>query len=99
MNECKSQKILFALGLLEYHRQLIYGLKAVCWKGGSTRGSNIRRVHFQMRLRTNNLAGKTHARKKQVERGDGASKEEHQKRQKKIQVFMKYSHKGHYRPA
>lgn len=68
-------------------------------KSGSTRGINIRREHFRMRLRTNNLAAKTHARKKQVERGDGASKEEHQKRQKKIQVFMKYSHKGHYRPA
>lgn len=88
MNECKSQKILFALGLLEYHRQLIYGLKAVCWKGGSTRGSNIRRVYFQMWLRTNNLAGKTHARKKQVERGDGASKEEHQKRQRKKYMYL-----------
>lgn len=41
-----------------------------------------------MRLRTNNLAGKTHARKKQVERGDGASKEEHQKRQRKKYKYL-----------
>lgn len=41
-----------------------------------------------MRLRTNNLAAKTHARKKQVERGDGASKEEHQKRQRKKYMYL-----------
>lgn len=76
-NECNLQKIPPALGLLECCRQLIHGLKAVCWKGGSTRGTNIGHVHFQMRLRTNNIAGKTHTRKKQVERSDEAIKEEH----------------------
>lgn len=60
LNECKLQEIPPAVGLLEYCRQLIHGLKAVCWKGGSTRGTNIGHVHLQMRLRINNIAGKTH---------------------------------------